>query len=146
MSRRNRELAYQAGSTLIGPIKVGPITHDAVRRFAEVSGDRNAIHLDPETAQRAGLAEPPVYGMQLVAYMHSAAERFRPDMMVKSLSTRFLAPVPVGDTVEISGRIVKVDGAAQLAIMRLFLKNGAGALASLGEAVLVASSPGEARA
>ncbi len=130
---------------VIGSIKVGPITRDAVRLFAEVSGDRNAIHLDPHTAKRAGLAEPPVYGMQLVAYMHSAAARFRPDMVVKSLSTRFLAPVPVGDTVEISGRIVSVDGSAQLAIMRLFLRNGAGTLASLGEAVLVAS-PGDAQA
>ncbi len=122
---------------VLGSIRVGPITREAVRLFAEVSGDRNAIHLDPHTAKRAGLAEPPVYGMQLVAYMHSAALRFRPDMTVKSLSTRFLAPVPVGDTVEISGRIV--DRSAQRAVMRLFLRNGEGTLASLGEAVLVAT-------
>jgi len=120
------------------PIVVGPITLEQVKRFADLSGDRNAIHLDAEVARRAGLAGPPVYGMQLVAYMHGAAKRFRPDMAVRSLSTRFLAPVAVGDCVEISGRVVKDDPAAGTAVLRLFLKTSGGSLASLGEAVLVA--------
>lgn len=121
---------------LLAPVRVGPITSDIVRRFAEVSGDDNAIHLDGVAAKRAGLAGPPVYGMQLVAYMHEAAARFSSDMQITALSTRFLAPVLVGDTVEISGRIVQVDTASRAAVMRVFLRNGAGELASLGEATL----------
>jgi acyl dehydratase len=126
------------GSTL-SPLRVGPITPGSVRAFAEATGDRNPIHLDAESARRFGLKAPPVYGMQLVAFLHAAAERWRPGIRVESLSTRFLAPISVGDTIEISGRVVKVDeGPCEIsAVVRLFLRSGGGDLASVGEARIV---------
>ena len=119
-------------------LRVGPITAERVEAFAQVSGDRNPIHVDAEAARRIGLNGAPVHGMQLVAFMHEAACRLRPGIAVKALSTRFLAPVAVGDHVEISGRIVKANGSS--AIMRLFLRDGSGTLASIGEATLVSTA------
>lgn len=125
--------------TLLSTLRIGPITANRVRAFADASGDRNPIHLDPEAARRIGLDAPAVHGLQLVAFLHDAVARFRPGVEVMSLSTRFLAPVPVGDTIEITGRIVESgtrDGRPS-AVVRLFLRNGSGGLASLGEAVIV---------
>jgi acyl dehydratase len=119
-------------------IRFGPITMRHVEAFARASGDRNAIHLDAATAREAGLSAPPVHGMQLVALMHRAATVRLADARVTSLSTRFLAPVPVGDTVEVTGRIVKAPREpGEAAVLRLFLHRSDGTLACLGEAALV---------
>ena len=109
--------------------RVGPIDAAHVEAFARVSGDRNPIHLDAGAARRVGLAAPPVHGMQLVALMHEAAAAGGAEVM--AFSTRFLAPVAVGETVEVSGRIVKVEpgGPQGCAIMRLFLRTSDGTLA-----------------
>ncbi|MDQ0467258.1 MaoC family dehydratase [Labrys wisconsinensis] len=132
-------MAAFAPGEMLAPLRIGPITAGRVEAFAQASGDRNPIHVDAAAARRAGLEAAPVPGMQLVAFMHEAVSRSRPGVAITALSTRFLAPVAVGDSVEISGRIVKVDAAG--AVMRLFLRDGSGALASVGEATLVPAVP-----
>jgi acyl dehydratase len=119
---------------LLAPHRFGPIGAEQVEAFAAISGDRNPIHVDAAAARRAGLDAPPVHGMQLVALMHEAAARGGAD--IRALATRFLSPVPVGETVEVTGRVVKVAEAAAdpHAVMRLFLKRGDGSLACIGEA------------
>jgi acyl-CoA hydrolase len=56
--------------------------------------------------------------------------------MITGLSTRFMAPVPVGETIEISGRVVKQGGVSDARIMRLMVKTSAGTLACMAEATL----------
>jgi acyl dehydratase len=126
----------------LAPRRFGPIGAAQVEAFAAISGDRNPIHVDAAAARRAGLAAPPVHGMQLVALMHEAAALEGAE--IRALSTRFLAPVPVGETVEISGRVVKVAPAEEEphAVMRLFLKRGDGSLACIGEAEFRLGAPG----
>ena len=124
--------------TMIEPLSVGPISAAQVAAFADRSGDKNPIHVDDATARRAGLSAPPVPGMQIVAWLHAAAARFDRGIDVTAMSTRFLAPVSVGETIVISGRIVQVDPGRDRAVMRLFVKTAAGALASIAEATLVA--------
>lgn len=117
-------------------IRVGPITAAQVEAFAHATGDANPIHLDARTARRAGLAAPPVHGIQLVALMHAAAAKAAATASIASFSTRFLAPVPVGESVEISGRFVQV-GPDDSAVLRLFLHRSDGGLACVGEARLI---------
>jgi acyl dehydratase len=125
-----------------GPARFGPITAEQVAAFATASGDRNPIHLDAEAARRIGLEGPPVHGMQLVALMHEAVVQSLPGAAVTSLATRFLAPVPVGSAVDVSGRIVGAEEAdgRTAAILRLFLRRVDGTLASIGEARLQPST------
>jgi acyl dehydratase len=125
--------------TAIEPLSVGPISAAEVAAFAEHSGDNNPIHVDAATARRAGLSASPVPGMQLVAWLHAAACRLDRAFDVTGLSTRFLAPVFVGETIEITGRIVHVDAGQERAVMRLFVRTAAGGLASIAEATLVAA-------
>jgi acyl dehydratase len=128
---------FSVGS-MLAAVRFGPVSARHVANFARVSGDRNQIHLDPATAREAGLAAPPVHGVQLVALMHRAVAMRLGDARVTTLSTRFLAPVPVGDTVEVTGRIVKAASKpGEAAVLRLFLHRADGTLACLGEATLV---------
>jgi acyl dehydratase len=123
------------------PLCIGPIGEGQVAAFAEVSGDANPLHVNKEIARTIGLDAAPVHGMLLVAYLHEAVRRHQPDAVVTGLSTRFMAPVPVGETIEVTGRVVKQGGLSEALILRLMVRTGAGTLACMAEATL-APPPG----
>jgi acyl dehydratase len=118
------------------PLVIGPIGPGAVEAFARASGDTNPLHVSTAIARTIGLEAAPVHGMLLVAYLHEAVRRFLPEAAITGLSTRFMAPVPVGAEVEISGRTVKHGEDGKPAVLRLFVKTGEGVLACMAEATL----------
>jgi acyl dehydratase len=122
--------------SVMAPVTVGPIGETQIGAFARASGDSNPLHVSAAIARTIGLDAAPVHGMLLVAFLHEAVRRHRPDAMITGLSTRFMAPVPVGETIEISGRVVKQGGASDARIMRLMVKTSAGTLACMAEATL----------
>jgi acyl dehydratase len=124
------------------PWRVGPISEAQVAAFAEVSGDANPLHVNTQIARTIGLEAAPVHGMLLVAFLHQAVRRHEPKAVVTGLSTRFMAPVPVGETIEITGRVVKQGGLADALILRLMVKTGAGTLACMAEATLAPPAGG----
>ena len=118
-------------------IRFGPITGCAGRGLRTRHGRCAIPSISiPRPHARAGLAAPPVHGIQLVALMHAAAAKAAATASIASFSTRFLAPVPVGESVEISGRFVQV-GPDDSAVLRLFLHRSDGGLACVGEARLI---------
>ena len=124
------------------PLRIGPISEAQVAAFAEVSGDANPLHVNTEIARTIGLQAAPVHGMLLVAFLHQAVRRHQPEAVVTGLSTRFMAPVPVGETIEITGRVVKQGGLSDALILRLMVKTGAGTLACMAEATLAPPAGG----
>lgn len=126
--------------TVMPPLTIGPISQSQIEAFARASGDNNPLHVSASIAQTIGLDAAPVHGMLLVAFLHEAVRRYRPDAAISSLSTRFMAPVPVGETIEISGRVVKQGAFNETSIIRLFVKTGVGALACMAEATLSAQA------
>jgi acyl dehydratase len=120
----------------MAPVTVGPLGQDRVAAFALASGDNNPLHVSTAIALTIGLEAAPVHGMLLVAFLHEAVRRHQPDATILGLSTRFMAPVPVGETIEISGRVVKRQGALGPAVMRIMVKTSAGVLACIAEAEL----------
>jgi len=129
-------------NAVMAPLRIGPITQARVAAFAEVSGDANPLHVNSEIARTVGLEAPPVHGMLLVAFLHEAVRRHLPDAVVTGLSTRFMAPVPVGESIEISGRVVKQAGMHEALILRLMVRSGTGLLACIAEATLAAPAEG----
>lgn len=120
----------------LAPLTIGPIGPADVEAFARVSGDANPLHVNTAIARTIGLEAAPVHGMLLVAYLDEAVRRLLPQAVVSGLSTRFMAPVPVGTHIEISGRVIKHDGKGEPAILRLFVKTEAGVVACIAEAIL----------
>ena len=122
--------------TLLPATVFGPFDAVALEAFAAASGDDNPLHLDAAVAARAGLARPPIHGMLMVACMEPALAAWRPDLVVESLSVKFVRPVLEGETVAISGRVVKRLPEGEAIMMRIMAHGGSGDLAVLGEAVV----------
>jgi acyl dehydratase len=116
------------------PQKFGPFDLPHLARYAEVSGDRNPIHLDADLARQAGLAAPPVQGMLLMSAFAPALAVWRPDLALQRLSAKFLRPVLAGDSINVSGRVV--DVASGRVTLRLMAHNEQREIVILGEAVL----------
>lgn len=99
----------------------GPYGAQDVARYAEASGDDNPLHVDPSLAARAGLAGVPIHGMLIMGAFEPYLRAWRPDARVVKLSAKFIRPVLVGETFEISGKVVRApaDGPA---VVRLVVK------------------------
>lgn len=114
----------------------GPFDAEAVAAYASASGDDNPLHVDPAIAAKAGLARPPVHGMLVMGCFEAYLAGWRPDATVGKLAGKFIKPVLVGETIEISGKVVRAaDGGA---VLRLMVKRADGALACLAEAFVTA--------
>ena len=76
--------------------------------YAAVSGDFNAIHLDPEVGRRAGLPGTVLHGMCTFSWLAQACVRWLDDpARLAAVSARFARPVLPGDEVRIEGRCVR---------------------------------------
>jgi 3-hydroxybutyryl-CoA dehydratase len=123
----------------------GPLDGDALRRYANASGDNNPLHLDLAIAQRAGLEERPIHGMIMMGHFEPMIFAWRPDLALVNLSAKFLRPVLAGQTFEISGRVIRVTGGDSPSIILRLMAHGGAArdLALVAEAKLLpdCSSP-----
>ena len=87
-----------------------PVTEVDVAQFADVSGDINPLHLDPDFAARTMFGEKIVHGMY-GAGMISAVIGTRlpgPGCVYLGQSLRFVAPVHIGDEVVASVLLVEL--------------------------------------
>ncbi|MEO6470355.1 MAG: fatty acid synthase subunit beta domain-containing protein, partial [Aeromicrobium sp.] len=78
--------------------------------FATVSGDHNPIHTSIAAARLAGLGEPIVHGMWLSA----AAQQVTANRRITGWTTRFLAPLSPGATVDIRADRVALDNGDEI--------------------------------
>ncbi|WP_232016779.1 MaoC family dehydratase [Gordonia insulae] len=71
------------------------ISLDRVRRYADVSGDHNAIHVDPAAARAAGLSAPIAHGLLIVGIVLRHADDWltRNGGTISGCDTRFVRPV-----------------------------------------------------
>ena len=118
----------------------GPFEQHHLAAYAQASGDDNPLHLDPEVARRVGLPAPPVHGMLAMSCLAPAIAAWRGDLRLARLAAKFVQPLLAGDPLEISGRVVQVQGGGEpCAVMRLMAHGERRALVILAEASLVPS-------
>ena len=79
------------------------VTDEAVRQFAEVTGDRNPLHLDEESARDTIFGERIAHGLLLGGYIGGVLGCEFPGQgtILVSLELSFRKPVKIGDTVTI---------------------------------------------
>jgi acyl dehydratase len=86
---------------------IPPLRHtpdaDAARRYAEASGDRNPIHLDPAAARAAGLPAPILHGLYTMAQVARCAHRAGGDRELRRLVVDFRALGFPGEEIEVNG-------------------------------------------
>lgn len=78
------------------------VTEYDLERYAEVSEDRNPLHLNEKYAKEAGYSGKIAHGMLTMAKVVSivANECFNSNQFIKSYEFIFLAPVYVDDIIE----------------------------------------------
>ena len=108
---RIEELKALVGQT-IGPSEWRQVTQELIDRFAEVSGDDQWIHVDPERARRESpFGEPIAHGyltLSLVTPLVGQiidARGFRMGVNYGAEKIRFPSPVPVGSRIRASATL-----------------------------------------
>lgn len=86
------------------------VTEDVIKAFADVSGDRNPVHLDAAYAASTMFKERIAHGMLSAAYI-SAVFGMKlpgPGAIYISQTLTFKAPVKIGDTVVTTVKLVEL--------------------------------------
>ena len=93
------------------PTKTTPVI------YADLSGDRNPVHLDDEHARSAGFDGVIVHGMCVLATSARAAHKYAPEgLVLQSLDVRFAQPVLPGQVVAFSGSAKEREGAHKVGL------------------------------
>ena len=98
------------------------IDQQRIDQFAEITGDKQWIHVDPERARSGPFGTTIAHGYLTVSLIGTFlpqiidVRNFSMGVNVGVDGLRFLAPVPVGSRIRASGVIVKVDEVKAAAI------------------------------
>ena len=137
------ELRSAEGKTL-GTTEWHEVTQDAINAFADVTGDHQWIHVDPERAKDTPFGGTIAHGY----YTLSLAPRFSEQILKLEgfafavnyglNKVRFPAPLPVGGRVRMKGKVAGVEpiqGGAQLTLELTFEHEGGDKPACVAESL-----------
>ena len=103
-------------------------TDEDVRRFVEITGDSNPLHVDDEFAGRSQFGRRVVHGMLSASIFSTMVGMLLPGTgaIYRSQTIRFLLPVYVGDTVTAHFVVRSVDRARHRLEIDAWIENEAG--------------------
>ncbi|CAN1723013.1 (R)-specific enoyl-CoA hydratase [Hyphomicrobium sp. 1Nfss2.1] len=86
------------------------VTADVIRAFADVSGDRNPVHIDPDYAAGTIFKERIAHGMLSAAFISAVfgMELPGPGAIYISQTMNFKAPVKIGDVVVTTVKVAEL--------------------------------------
>ena len=104
---------------------VHTITEDDVRKFIELTGDLNPLHIDDEFAKQTYLKKKNSYGMLTASFISTLIGTKLPGAgaLEVSQNIEFLNPVYIDDTLEIEGIIKQISKAIQTMVLDISIKN-----------------------
>jgi 3-hydroxybutyryl-CoA dehydratase len=115
------------------------VTDELVRKFAEVSGDYNPIHLDDEFAKTTRFGRRIAHGMLSGAFISAVLgyELSERKIVYMSQTMKFTAPVYIGDTVTTTSTVKHIREDKNIVTMETVCTNQKGETVVTGEAVLM---------
>ena len=115
------------------------ITDEDVRAFAELTGDRNPVHLDEEYAAATRFGRRIAHGMLGASLISTvlASELPGPGSVYLSQTLRFTAPVYLGDTVTARVTVKHVRDDKPVVTLETVCTNQRGERVVEGEAVVL---------
>jgi len=119
---------------------VKAVTSEDVALFAQVSGDTNPLHRDPEYAAKTRFGECIAHGMLTAGFISAAlGTKLAPHCCVVYLSQslRFLRPVKIGDTVKAVAHVKGIEHEKRLVTIETNCFNQNGEPVVKGEAVVL---------
>ena len=117
--------SIQSGQSL--PELTKQVTVEQIQQYAEVSGDRNPIHLDETFARSVGLPGVIAHGMLTMAFANQLVTDWLGDRRwLKRLQARFAGMVLPGDQLTCSGSVTAKDEATRRVVISLTVTNQRG--------------------
>ncbi|MBP6004729.1 MAG: MaoC family dehydratase [Pyrinomonadaceae bacterium] len=115
------------------------VTDELVRKFAEVSGDYNPIHLDEEFAKTTRFGRRIAHGMLSGAFISAVLGNEFKDMKIVYLSQtmKFTAPVFLGDTVTATATITNIRTDKNIVTLETICTNQNGDVLVKGESAVM---------
>lgn len=112
------------------------VTADEVDRFAELSGDKNPLHLSDAFAHRHGFRGRVVHGMLVSAFLSRVLgmELPGPGVLWLSQNTRFPQPVYVGDVIAVEVAVTHKSEALRTLVLSTTARNQRNEIVLTGEA------------
>lgn len=115
------------------------VTDELIRKFAEVSGDYNPIHLDEEFAKTTRFGKRIAHGMLSGAFISAVLGNEFKDRKIVYLSQtmRFTAPVFIDDTVTTTSTVTNIREDKGVVTLETICTNENGETLVKGEAVVM---------
>ena len=112
------------------------LTAEHVRKFAEISGDRNPLHFDEAFAARTIFGRLVVQGGLTTGLLHAlvAMDMPGPGTVFLSQNWKFTAPVYIDDTITAEAEVVSVHPVKRVRLLRVTITRSDGTTVLEGEA------------
>lgn len=117
---------------------VKTVTESDVNLFAEITGDRNPVHIDAEFAKNSMFKERIVHGMLTAGIISAVLGTKLPGVNTIYLSQelQFKAPVKIGETVTAVAEIIEKMEKKHVLVLRTTVLNEAGVIVLDGKATV----------
>jgi 3-hydroxybutyryl-CoA dehydratase len=121
------------------------ITDEDIRTFAELSGDRNPVHLDEEFAAQTRFGRRIAHGMFGASLISAVLGTKLPGegSIYLNQTLQFLGPVYIGDTITARVTVSKVREDKSIVTLETLCENQRGETIMRGEAVVLVETNGE---
>jgi 3-hydroxybutyryl-CoA dehydratase len=115
------------------------VTDELIRKFAEVSGDYNPIHLDEEFAKTTRFGRRIAHGMLSGAFISAVLgyELKERKIVYLSQTLKFTAPVFIGDTVTATATVTRIREDRPIVTLETVCTNQHGETLVTGEAAVM---------
>ena len=116
------------------------VTAEDILKFAEVTGDTNPLHSDPEYARKTRFGECIAHGMLSAGFISAVlGTKLAPNAcaIYLSQSLRFMRPVKVGDTIRATVEVKGVEPEKRTLTLETECFNQKDELVTKGEAVIM---------
>lgn len=115
------------------------VTDDLIRKFADVSGDHNPIHLDEEVAKNTRFGRRIAHGMLSGAFISAVLgyEFSERSIVYLSQTLKFVAPVFIGDTVTATAEVTNIRQDKPVVTLETICTNQNGDVLVKGEAAVM---------
>lgn len=115
------------------------VTADDVRRFAEVTGDFNPVHVDAEAAAKSRFGGLIAHGMLSAGYVSAVLgmELPGPGAIYLAQSLKFTRPVKPGDTITARVEVIELIAARRRVRLATSCRNQLGEPVLEGEATVL---------
>jgi acyl dehydratase len=112
------------------------LTDEHVRKYAEISGDRNPLHFDEAFAAKTKFGRLVVQGGLTTGLLHAlvAMDMPGPGTVFLSQNWKFTAPVFIGDTITAEAEVLAVHASKPVTHLRVTVTSQTGATVLEGEA------------